>query len=145
MTDAEHFTEHLKKKGILLPDPEERWKDPFAEQRAKAEAEAKVRRQRYMRMECNIALFLETEGLYVYDPDGRITSQELYAIYRNWCLEEEIPLHPAREFWLFVKEHASQYRLVYSLHIPNGNGKRVRGFYGIRPLNHQDRNTTSSC
>ena len=96
--------------------------------------ESLIRHRRYMLLEANILLFFQTEGLYEYDPEGRITSGELYGIYKQWCLDQQIPLHPPREFWLHARKHAAQYRLVYSTYIPDRNGKRCRGFYGIRPL-----------
>ena len=98
--------------------------------------------RQYMLLEKNIVLFFQTKGLYTYDPEGKITSEELYHIYKQWCLDQEIPLHPPREFWLHAKNHASQYRIVYSTYIPDGNGKRCRGFWGIRPLNETEKSTT---
>lgn len=86
------------------------------------------------RIEDNIRMFLETPGLYVYDPLGKISSSQLYQLYTNWCLREQIPVQPLRAFCLYVKQHASSYRIVYAGHIPEDNGKRVRGFRGIRQL-----------
>ena len=99
-------------------------------------------RQRYLiqqRLYENHTLFMQTEGLYVFDPDGSISSQELYDIYKSWCIREELPIKPAREFWLYLKEAAPRYRLTYSGNILNSQGKRCRGFRGIRALkDHTD-------
>lgn len=141
MENTKTLKEILQTRGIYISGTPKA--DPFAERRAQIEAERKRESQQILRTERNIELFLETPGLYVYDPMGKIPSQELYELYKNWCFEEKLPLKPAREFWLYVKEHASQYRLVYSVHIPNGMGKRVRGFYGIRPLTQQEKNASS--
>lgn len=88
----------------------------------------------HQRLYENHRLFMETEGLYVLDPNGSISSQELYDIYRTWCIREELPIKPAREFWLYLKETAPEYRLTYSGNITNSSGKRCRGFRGIRAL-----------
>ena len=112
------------------------------EQMELEEQKAKERHHRYMLLEDNITLFFQTEGLYVYDPEGRITSGELYAIYKQWCFAQKIPLHPPREFWLHARNHAAQYQLVYSTYIPGPTGKRCRGFYGIRPLQEEEKSTT---
>ena len=109
----------------------------------KAEEEkARKRRRAYQLQYENIPLFFLEEGLYVWDPEGKITSVELYAIYKQWCLEQEIPLHPPREFWLYAKNNSAKYRLVYSTYIPDQNGKRCRGFYGIRSLEKEEKSTT---
>lgn len=127
-------------------DPNESWAQKQERARkehiAQAEQLAKERHHRYMLLEENISLFFQTEGLYVKDPEGKITSAELYNIYKRWCLSQNIPLHPSREFWLHAKNHAAQYRLVYSTYIPDQNGKRCRGFYGIRPLKEEENRTT---
>ena len=96
-----------------------------------------------LRMNRNIELFLKTPGLYVYDPEGRISSRMLYTLYRQWCLAEQLPLQRPRSFFLYVKKHAPQYRLVYAGHIPDSTGKRVRGFYGIRPLSSSEDGTVA--
>jgi len=83
-------------------------------------------------------LFLDTEGLYTYDPFGTITSQELYTIYQDWCLKEGLPFFSPREFWREVKYLAPHYRMRYSGQILDHRGKRVRGFRGIRPLSPKD-------
>ena len=80
----------------------------------------------------NPRAFLETEGLYRYDPDGCISSQELYEIYRAWCIRNRLPLCTPREFWLDIKHLAPHYQLRYSGQVPDSRGKRVRGFRGIR-------------
>lgn len=86
----------------------------------------------------NPRAFLETEGLYRYDPDGCISSQELYEIYRAWCIRNRLPLCTPREFWLDIKHLAPQYQLRYSGQVPDSRGKRVRGFRGIRALTGEE-------
>ena len=81
----------------------------------------------------NPRLFLDTKGLYSYDPDGCISSRHLYEIYRSWCIQENIPISTPRTFWLRMKEYAPEYAMTYCT-ITGQDGKRYRGFRGIRPL-----------
>lgn len=110
----------------------ERRRQAYLQEQAERE---RILHQEEMRFHKNHKLFLETEGLYLYDPDGCISSQELYEIYKNWCIQEELPIKPPREFWLYLKENAPAYRLTYSGNIIDSKGKRSRGFRGIRALN----------
>lgn len=84
-----------------------------------------------MRLYDNPLLFLQTEGLYQYDPDGCISSQAMYQIYREWCIREKLPISTPRTFWLRMKEYAPQYALTYCT-FTGTDGKRCRGFRGIR-------------
>ena len=81
----------------------------------------------------NPKVFLETDGLYCYDPDGSISSQELYQIYRSWCIAKHIPIESPRTFWVRMREYGPTHALTYSMVI-GSNGKRCRGFRGIRAL-----------
>lgn len=102
--------------------------------RAKQAAMEEALRVNHIRKFQNHQLFLETEGLYRYDPDGAITSQQLYTLYKDWCLREKLPLFTPRKFWQHVKEIAPRYQLRYCGQIRDSRGKYVRGFRGIRPL-----------
>lgn len=110
--------------------------------RAHQEALLQQRKQWCLKHQDNPRLFLETKGLYAYDPFGSITSQELYAIYQDWCLREKLPLFSPREFWSSVKELAPSYQLRYSGQILDSRGKRVRGFRGIRVLGPEEKENT---
>ena len=116
------------------PIPQEILEEAYRKEKLYKQEQQRLKELQRRRIEDNIRLFLETPGLYAYDPMGKISSTQLYEIYSNWCLQEEIPIQPLRAFCLYVKKHASHYRLVYAGHIPDGNGKRVRGFQGIRQL-----------
>lgn len=104
-------------------------------QRRREEYERKAEQHRIynMRMHHNPLLFLQTEGLYQYDPDGYISSQELYQIYRDWCIQEKLPISTPRSFWLRIKEYAPEYAMTYCT-ITGKDGKRCRGFRGIRSI-----------
>ena len=136
MTSTE-FQEKLRNssqyQSLLLQQQrrEEQWK---LQEQWHREEEARVERIRAQRrkVEQSIQSFFETEGLLLLDPEGKITSRQLYDLYRNWCIREGIPVQPPRAFFLYAKKNASSLSLVYSVHIPAPDGKRVRGFYGAR-------------
>ena len=114
----------------ILQEAEDKYSQYLAEQERLRQEQEKQQWRRSHTLE----LFLETPVGCDYHPSGRITSQELYEHYRNWCQQEQLPCHPPRAFFLYVKKHAPHYCLVYSGNIPDRDGKRCRGFYGIRPL-----------
>lgn len=103
--------------------------------------EAKRAKLRFMRLYDNVALFWKTEGLYSFDPNGRIASGKLYEIYRQWCITEKLPVKPYREFCLYTKQNAPYLRLTYTMNIPGENGKHLRGFWGVRELSPEESHT----
>jgi len=104
------------------------------QQEALRQEELNRQRQLEWKISHSMELFMEKPDLCVYDPAGSISSGALYNCYRQWCLGEEIPCQPPRAFYLHVKKNASKYRLVYTGSIQSRDGRRVRGFYGIRLL-----------
>lgn len=129
------YIAHLLRQGL---DEEELQK----KLRAYNEAVQQQREQWELQHKDNPRLFLNTKGLYAYDPFGSISSQELYAIYQDWCLREKLPLFSPREFWSRVKELAPSYCLRYSGQVLDSQGKRVRGFRGIRALLPEEEENT---
>ena len=112
----------------MYPETMEDW-----EKERQKERERQERIYRYIqRCEDSVRFFLEETPGFAYDPAGKLSSQELYALYQAWCQQEKLPVKPRREVFLYVKKHASRYQLIHSTHIPVADGKRVRGFLGIR-------------
>lgn len=79
-------------------------------------------------------MFLKHNQDLCYDPEGKITSQEIYEIYSLWCRKEEITPKSSRSFLLYLKEHAGELRLIPINGMANSAGRRVRGFRGIRAV-----------
>lgn len=98
------------------------------EERSRAEA---ARQRRLALIYDNARQFLK-EGLLVSDPDGTISSQELYRVYREWCIREGLPIKPPREFWLNIKSAGPAHGISPSGSLKTPEGKRCRGFRGIR-------------
>jgi hypothetical protein len=113
---------------------EEERERQYQQKRRERDEQMRLWQLQQMRIYENHKLFLETEGLFVFDPNGSISSRELYGIYRNWCIREKLPIKPPREFWLYVKEKAPQHQLTYSGNIIDSKGSRCRGFRGICAL-----------
>lgn len=102
------------------------------------ERQAAIQQRRYALLHDNARQFLK-EGFLIQDPDGFVTSQELYRVYREWCIRQKLPLKPPREFWLHVKEEAPHYAMHHSSSLRSADGKRCRGFQGVRLKQEEDR------
>ena len=83
----------------------------------------------------NILSFLKSEGYFRFDPEGTVTSRGLYAVYKDWCEDNMYTPLSQNSFWNFLRQNAVDYNLTYTNTIPGGNGRRVRGFQGIRLCN----------
>jgi putative DNA primase/helicase len=80
----------------------------------------------------NILAFLESGTVTI---DGarnrRITSEELYNKYYNWCTENLETPRRANTFKKFMNDNAYKYGIEQSYHIPKPNGGHARGYIGI--------------
>lgn len=133
--------------GITTP-----WFGQEAEEAEKIQREFEAQRERYRR-ECeerkqlrrhqwlqanSPATFMEAGEGFLYDPKGRISSGELYALYCGWCERNGLLPHPRRAFFLYVSRNAARYRLLHSCNIPTEKGSHINGYLGIRPIPHGD-------
>lgn len=83
--------------------------------------------------ECNnIIPFMESEHDFKFDASGQIHSQELYWAYQSWCRLNSLDELSRRTFSSYLKSHADDYGITYSENAVNEQGKRARGFIGIR-------------
>ena len=80
----------------------------------------------------NVLSFLNSQGYIRFDPEGTLTSRRLYSLYTDWCEDNMLPPLSARSFVVSLNQSAQDYGLHYSNGISAGNGRRVRGFSGIR-------------
>lgn len=102
------------------------------ELRRQREEQARIIRQFQLLMDHSMEIYMEETKDLLYDPVGTITSQEIYGLYSLWCREKGITPESSRKFLMFLKERASQYRIIPINGLSTGNGRRVRGFRGIR-------------
>jgi putative DNA primase/helicase len=83
--------------------------------------------------ECNnIIPFMESEHDFKFDASGQIHSQELYWAYQSWCRLNNLDELSRRTFSGYMKSHADDYGIAYSENAVNEQGKRARGFIGMR-------------
>ena len=87
----------------------------------------------------NILQFMGSDGYFRYDSSGSSSSRKLYELYRDWCEDNSCAPYSATTFWSYLSKNAADFQLTYSHNIPIGNGRRVRGFHGIRPLPRMQR------
>lgn len=124
------FFQPFRERGEESPWEREQRKrrELYEERKRQAEEYRRMMRLREHSME----EFLEQEDKTAFDPEGSISSQSLYALYKSWCRELKILEHTPRSFSLFLKKNAVKYNLVYSMNIPGPKGGHLRGYRGIR-------------
>lgn len=81
----------------------------------------------------NLPEFFQSEGYFRFDPQGKISSRRLYALYRDWCDDNMTTALSARTAFSWIQQNAGKYGLTFTYHIPGGDGRHVRGYLGIRP------------
>ena len=82
----------------------------------------------------NAVAFMASEGYIELKADEEINSKQLYSIYEQWCSDNALKPLSQRSFCLFLSENQLTYNLEATNNIRLPDGKRVRGFWGIRPL-----------
>lgn len=76
--------------------------------------------------------FLASQGYIRPDSCGSIPSRKLYELYCQWCHDNALSPLPSRTFISAVTRQAPALGIRYDTNIDDGNGRRVRGFTGIR-------------
>lgn len=82
--------------------------------------------------DCNIALFLEDNSIIEFGNDFRISSDELYAAYSIWTLRKQIEADNSQKFSQWLRNNGIKYQIKYDCNVPTKDGKRSRGFRGLR-------------
>ena len=80
----------------------------------------------------SIADFLQSEGYVRFQTGHEVSSQRLYAAYRQWCEDNAAVRLSAKNFVAWLKQNAAAYQLSYTNKVRIDNGRYVRGFVGIR-------------
>lgn len=80
----------------------------------------------------NVITFLESEDYFSFGEEYSSTTSDLYHAYKLWCQENaEVPV-AMRSFSSYLKHHADSLHLTESNNVPNKDGRKVRGFHGIK-------------
>ena len=82
----------------------------------------------------NILDFLSSEGYIAYEPGQKTTAKDLYDIYCMWCEDNAFKPLPSRSFSMYLIHHQEDYGVEYNNKVTNAHGRRVWGYWGIRPL-----------
>lgn len=80
----------------------------------------------------NVVGFFSSEGYLTFDPEGQVTSRQLYEVYKDWCQDNTLSPLASSSFLSQVPQEINGHVLTPSKSIPAGNGKYVRGFRGLR-------------
>lgn len=80
----------------------------------------------------NVLQFLCSRGYVVRECQASASSRQLYNAYLEWCTDNMSQSVSMQKFSILLKEEARYYGLRYDNNIPTHQGKRVRGFWGIR-------------
>ena len=62
-----------------------------------------------------------------------VTSRQLCGIYRDWCSDNSFNPLADKSFLMAFREASVDQQVLPTNNIPIGNGKKARGYKGIRP------------
>ena len=80
----------------------------------------------------NAVDFMNSEGYFRFDDQGTASSRALYGVYRDWCDDNAVTPMSSTSLAQYLNQNQSRFGLIYSTNIPIGNGRRARGYQGIR-------------
>lgn len=84
----------------------------------------------------NIVYFLAADGYIQFKTGSESSTKDLYAAYKIWCEDNaEKPLS-SKSFSNFLAQNTDTYHLEATNNIYIGNGKRCRGYTGIKVVAH---------
>ncbi len=102
---------------------------------ARQKARREARREAYLqsrRTEGDPGIFLKEASSLCRDRCGAIPSRRLYELYTQWCMEENLLLVSSRSFFVWMKAHEGEDGIHYTGYVTDSQGKRTRGYRGIR-------------
>ncbi len=85
-----------------------------------------------MKENCNITDFLEDEDAVAYG-DFDVAGYDLYAAYSVWCGDNSTTALKRDTFIHYLRNNAHRLNISYENNVLTNDGKRVRGFRGIKP------------
>lgn len=83
---------------------------------------------------CNIIDFMESGHDFCFDENGQAHTREIYWAYESWCCLNGLEPLKQKTFTKFLRDNAKKYNIRYTENALNFDGKRARGFKGIRYL-----------
>ena len=141
------------------PKPEGRKDDPFLAEKLKSEKNAVFRwmfegLQRLLRNNyrftlsdktrrnirdsvadnCNAFDFLADQSAAVFGTEFSVTCSDLYGVYEWWCRDNALTALKRDSFISILKANANKWNISYDYNVINDQGKRVRGFKGMKTV-----------
>ncbi|MCM1329532.1 MAG: DUF5906 domain-containing protein [Ruminococcus sp.] len=81
---------------------------------------------------CNIIEFLADESYVEFANDFQTSSTEFYGGYVHWCGQNGLTALKQETFIGWLKTNSEKYKIKYDYNVINREGRRVRGFKGIK-------------
>lgn len=85
----------------------------------------------------NAIEFMQSTGYIAFEPSAAASSKDLYAAYKLWCDDNAYNALSMKSFCNFLGQNTGTYHIEHTNNIYIGNGKRSRGFTGLRVLTRQ--------
>jgi putative DNA primase/helicase len=82
----------------------------------------------------NVQAFLESTGYFVFDPDAKCSTKDLYDAYQMWCYDNVEKPRTSNTFSKYIREHAEELNVEGNKNVPISMSKTARGFNGIKPI-----------
>ena len=80
----------------------------------------------------NIIGFLDSTGFIEYDRTASSTTDQLYMVYEQWCAANAEMPQTKTMFGRYMRDVEETLGIEYKKNIDNGNGRRTRGYKGVR-------------
>ena len=85
----------------------------------------------------NAIEFMRSSGYITFEPNAAASSRDLYAAYKLWCEDNAYNALSMKSFCNFLGQNAGAYHIEPTNNIYIGNGKRSRGFTGLKVVTRQ--------
>ena len=85
----------------------------------------------------NAIEFMRSSGYIAFEPSAAASSRDLYAAYKLWCEDNAYNALSMKSFCNFLGQNAGAYHIEPTNNIYIGNGKRSRGFTGLKVVTRQ--------
>ena len=85
----------------------------------------------------NAIEFMQSSGYIAFEPSATASSRDLYAAYKLWCEDNAYNALSMKSFCNFLGQNAGTYHIEPTNNIYIGNGKRSRGFTGLKVVTKQ--------
>ena len=83
---------------------------------------------------CNAFDFLADQSAAVFGTEFSVTCSDLYGVYEWWCRDNALTALKRDSFISILKANANKWNISYDYNVINDQGKRVRGFKGMKTV-----------